>query len=218
MHGTTRRAQCTTCEHAPSSSYAQCTRLRTIRRATHRQHALRSDPAVELGRPWTEDQRLQQRPASAAPAAPGAARKRPAAAAALPAAAPGCSASTQMKATPDLWKGREHDRVSQATQKSRAARPRTSPSKDVGCCSCAELAMPEQQRSCQHSTCARIVRGEVRGRASGVRRVARASEARTAAAHPRPVGKAVRRARPHRRAPSRRRLGRSRALRRRRCS
>ena len=146
MHGTTRRAQCTTCAELEI-------RRASSGRATHRQHAhaRRSDPAVELGRPWTEDQRLQQRPASAAPAAPGAARKWPAAAAALPAAAPGCSASTQMKATRDLWKGREHDRVSQATQKSRAARPRTSPSKDVGCCSCAELAMPEQQRSCQHA-------------------------------------------------------------------
>ena len=56
------------------------------------------------------------------------------------------------KATPDLRKGRERDPVSPATQKSRAARLHTSPSKDIGCCSCAELAMPEQQRSCQHST------------------------------------------------------------------
>ena len=120
----------------------------------------------------------------------------------------GCSDTTRQL----LWTcGREHDQVSQATQKSRAARPHTSPSIDVGCCSWSELAMPEQQR-------ARIVRGLVRGRASGVRRVARASGARTAAAHPRPVGKAARRARSHRRAPSRLRHERSRALRRRGCS
>ena len=59
---------------------------------------------------------------------------------------------------------------------------------------------------------------KIRGRASGVRRVARASGVRTAVSHPRPAGKAARRARPHRRAPARLRHESSRALRRRTCS
>ena len=94
--------------------------------------------------------------------------------------------STRKEGHSDLRKGRETDTVSPATRKSRAARLHTSPSKDIGCCSCAELAMPEEQRSYQHSTeSAHVVRIKVRGRASGVRRVARASGVRTAAAHPR---------------------------------
>ena len=80
-----------------------------------------------------------------------------------------------------------------------------------------ELRVEIHLLASQHSR-ARIVRIKARGRASGVRRVARASGVRTAAAHPQPVGKAARRARPHRRAPSRPHDGRSRALRRRRCS
>jgi hypothetical protein len=73
------------------------------------------------------------------------------------AALPGRS-STQMKATPDLRKERARDPVSRATQKPRAAWPHTSPSEDIGCCSCAELAMPEEQRSCQHSSTEHVVR------------------------------------------------------------
>ena len=83
--------------------------------------------------------------------APGAAKRRPLAAAALPAAAPCGRSSTQEDDSRPAEGQGARDPVSRDTQKARAARPRTSPSKDVGCCSCAQLAVPEQQRSCQHA-------------------------------------------------------------------
>jgi hypothetical protein len=111
-----------------------------------------SQSRSELGRPWIEDQRAQQRPAVARGLARllalrrGGHWRRPRCQLRLHAVAP-----ARKKMTPDLRKGRERDPVSRDTQKARAARPRTSPSKDVGCCSCAQLAVPEQQRSCQHA-------------------------------------------------------------------
>jgi hypothetical protein len=141
-------------QRAPSSSCAPgCRQPRHSRRDTHLQRPGRSDrTAVELGRPWIEDQRAQQRPAVARGLARllalrrGGHWRRPRCQLRLHAVAP-----ARKKMTPDLRKGRERDPVSRDTQKARAARPRTSPSKDVGCCSCAQLAVPEQQRSCQHA-------------------------------------------------------------------
>lgn len=110
----------------------------------------RSDPPGGRARGPRTNGSSSDLPWSAARTAPGAANRR------LTPAAPGSCGSRSLrhanKATPDLRKGRERDQVSPSTQTTRTARPHTSQSKDIGFCSCTELAMPEQQRSCQHST------------------------------------------------------------------